>query len=104
MPLLYAYAVSLCFPARRSVRHLIGGIVAALACAITLVPLPAGVASSLLPGSGFNRVVNSIALHIQFYVYIMLMGVVLAQYRFAYRQSNPIRPTSTYKRIAFLVF
>src|SRR3546814_2049948 len=50
MPLLYAYAVSLCFPARRSVRHLIGGIVAALACAITLVPLPEGVASSLLPG------------------------------------------------------
>src|SRR3546814_18795446 len=58
MPLLYAFAVSLCFPARRSVRHLIAGIVAALACAITLVPLPEGVASSQLPGSGINRVVN----------------------------------------------
>src|SRR3546814_727656 len=103
MPLLYAYAVSLCFPARRSVRHLIGGIVAALACAITLVPLPEGVASSLLPGSGFNRVVNSIALHLQFYVYILLMGVVLAQYRLAYRQSHSNPDTLTFKWLAVVV-
>src|SRR3546814_14995921 len=103
MPLRCACAVSLCCPARRSVRHLIGGIVAALACAITLVPLPEGVASSLLPGSGFNRVVNSIALHLQFYVYILLMGVVLAQYRLAYRQSHSNPATLTFKWLAVVV-
>src|SRR3546814_14349229 len=103
MPLLYAYAVSLCFPARRSVRHLIGGIVAALACAITLVPLPEGVASSLLHGSGFNRVVNSIALHLQLYVYILLMGAVLAQSPLPSRQSHSNSPTPTFKWFSFSV-
>src|SRR3546814_9929797 len=59
--------------------------------------------SSLLPGSGFNRVVNSIALHLQFYVYILLMGVVLAQYRLAYRQSHSNPATLTFKWLAVVV-
>src|SRR3546814_8015002 len=39
MPLLYAYAVLICFPARRSIRHLIGGIVDARVWEMKLVPL-----------------------------------------------------------------
>lgn len=109
MPLLYVYAVSLCSPRRRPVRHLIGGLVVALVSAVTFKPhvwawaFPESAASDLLGGLRFAWVVNDIALHLQFYVYIVLMGIVLAQYRLACRQSLTNPATLTFKWVATVV-
>lgn len=87
MPFLHAYAVALCFPARRPRGHLLAGVLA------TLAALIAHAATQAAGGAAFTafRRVESALLHLQYYAYMALMARVLLAYRRAYRDhcSNP---------------
>jgi AraC-like DNA-binding protein len=96
MPLLYAYAATLCFPGRRSGLPLLAGVAAAVAGALALVPRAlAMIAPDQSPvpwvASGADMVAQTVALHVQFYIYAALMVLLLLRYRETYRRtrSNP---------------
>ncbi|MCL6713189.1 helix-turn-helix transcriptional regulator [Pseudomonas sp. R2.Fl] len=89
MPLLHAYVVALCFPARRTRGHLLAGaltLLIALAAHAGVLALATGDAAFLV----FRRI-ESALLHLQYYAYMALMAGVLLAYRRAYRDycSNP---------------
>ncbi len=87
MPLLYAYVVALCFPARRTAGHLLAGVITSLAAwAAHAGVLAAGDSAFVI----FRRI-ESALLHLQYYAYMVLMARVLLAYRRAYRDhcSNP---------------
>ena len=96
MPLLYAYAVTLCFPGRRPGLPLLAGGAAALAGALALVPRALAMIAPDQPpmpwvASGADLVAQTAALHVQFYAYAALMARLLLRYRETYRRthSNP---------------
>lgn len=88
-PLLYAYVVSLCFPGSRVRPFLLAGLV--LASTMLIARLSAGTFAD--GGTAMTQVarVESLLLHLQYYVYLALMVRVLLRYRHAYRDtcSNP---------------
>lgn len=92
MPVLFAYGVALCFPARRSQPHVIAGMLASVASAL-----------SLAPQAGAQFAANSVALHLQFYVYILLMAALLRDYRRCYRQTYSHPQSLTFKWLALVV-
>ncbi len=88
MPLLHAYVVALCFPARRTAVHLRAGA-AALLLALATQAAIAGFGDGDAWRS--SKRIESVLLHLQYYVYMALMLRVLLAYRRAYRDhcSNP---------------
>lgn len=98
MPMLYAYAGHLCFPAWRSRWNWIGGILPAGLSALLLVPRAktmAGFGAS--PTTLFDLAAHEIGLHLQFYGYVALMAALLLRYRrvqraFGERESSLVVP------------
>ena len=99
MPLLYAYAVALCFPARWSRGHLVGGLLAGLASLLVLLPGTAWSAGAD-DGIGFGMRASQAGLHVQFYLYIALMVRLLARYRTAYHRAHSNPGTLTFRWLA----
>lgn len=92
MPLLFAYVVALSFPARRTLPHLVvAAVVATLSAVIQIAEFEGHV------------VTNNVALHLQFYLYIVWMAVVLVQYRRCYRQTYSHPEAALYKWLALVV-
>ncbi|MES2054668.1 MAG: AraC family transcriptional regulator [Pseudomonadota bacterium] len=85
MPLLCAYVGTLCFPKRRFHAHLLGGAIATLVSAASLIPRFLVVAfaapSSRSIDTGLDLVANNIALHVQFYAYIAIMIALFVRSR-----------------------
>ncbi len=96
MPLLYVYTVRLCYPARPTFRHGIAAVAVACLSLATLVPRALGRG----PENGLDWLLNSLALHGQFYMYIALMVGVLVQYRRAYPQTHSNPAALTFRWLA----
>lgn len=89
MPLLHAYVVALCFPARGTRGHLRAGLITvafALAVRAGMAMFPPDEVVAMMA-----RRIESGLLHLQYYGYMVLMLRVLLAYRRAYRDhcSNP---------------
>ena len=89
MPMLYAYVGRLCFPAWQSRWNWIAGALATAASAVSF--LPRAVAMTDHPGETvkwLDLTANDVALHMQFYVYIVLITRLLIRYRRERRASR----------------
>ncbi|WEJ99629.1 MAG: helix-turn-helix domain-containing protein [Candidatus Sphingomonas phytovorans] len=111
MPLLCAYVRALCFPGQRSRADMTGGL-AAILSAISLIPRARTILSpGLSPGGSTDQFVatgldlagNDVALHLQFYLYLAVMAVLLMRYRARRRETDDRAGQATLYWVATLL-
>ena len=108
MTLLCAYVRALCFPRQRSGADVTGGFAAAILSAISLIPRARTILS---PGgnidpfvaTGLDLAGNDIALHLQFYLYLAIMAVLLVRYRAHRRETDDRAGQATLYWVATLL-